>query len=314
VSTVSTVSPESRAPRLIAVDWGTTSCRLALLADDGTIIGRRDDGPGILAVPPGGFPAALDRFVHGLAAVDTPILLSGMVGSRQGWIEAPYVPCPAGLQALVDRLVPLDLGNGRRCAVVPGLSVETTWPDVMRGEETQVFGVLARSGAGAGQFVLPGTHAKWLSVRDGRIADFASYMTGEVYAALRGHTILARLMAVEAQPFAASAFARGVALGAAAGGPGALLNRVFSARTLALFDRLTPGEGADYLSGLLIGAEVAAATAETSAAAVVTIVGSDALTQRYAAALAGLGRAHIVAAPDAAAHGALAIARAAGWL
>jgi 2-dehydro-3-deoxygalactonokinase len=181
-------------------------------------------------------------------------------------------------------------------------------PDVMRGEETQIFGALALSGREDGLFLLPGTHSKWAEVADGRIVSFRTFMTGEVFGALKDHTILGRLMR-EAAPDA-DAFARGVAEGAALGSAGALLNRLFATRTYRLMDKLPDTALADYLSGLLIGAEIAEATRRATAA--VTIIASTTLAARYTDALRLLGHASTLAPEDCVAAGHWRIARAAG--
>src|SRR5262249_54043851 len=140
-----------------------------------------------------------------------PIILSGMIGSRQGWREAPYARCPAGADDLVEALVRFE-HDGLALALVPGLSAENTgMPDVMRGEETQIFGALALSGRDDGLFLLPGTHSKWANVSARRIMSFRTFMTGEVFGALKDHTILGRLMHGDEDP---AGFARGVGEGA----------------------------------------------------------------------------------------------------
>jgi 2-dehydro-3-deoxygalactonokinase len=291
------------ASALIAVDWGTTSCRAALLDEGGAILDRRGEAPGILHVPRGDFAEALDRLIQDWP--DVPVVLSGMIGSRQGWVEAPYVRTPIDLDGLGRELVAVPASRRAPVRLVPGVMHDGAWPDVMRGEETQIVGVLGRLAGSDGTIVLPGTHSKHAVVSGDRIVAFKSFMTGEVFAALSGHTILARLMQ-PAPSFDAAAFDRGVVMGAEAGTPGALLSRVFSTRTLGLFDRLAPAAAGDYLSGLLIGAEVSALGGR---ARPVLLVGSGDLTRRYEAACRSLGIATDIAPPDAAAHGAFALAQ-----
>jgi 2-dehydro-3-deoxygalactonokinase len=191
---------------------------------------------------------------------------------------------------------------------VPGLLTENDgMPDVMRGEETQIFGALALSGSDDGLFLLPGTHSKWAEVAGGRIVSFRTFMTGEVFGALKDHTILGRLMRGDARDM--DGFARGVGEGAALRAGAALLNRIFATRTYGLTGRLADTALADYLSGLLIGAEVATATENARIA--VTIVASAALAARYAEALRLLGRDSALAPEDCVAAGHWRIARAA---
>ena len=237
-----------------------------------------------------------------------------MIGSRQGWVEVPYLSCPADLTSLARALYRHDNGAHGTIHIVPGVSTEPQGqaPDVMRGEETQIVGALAALGTSEGLFVLPGTHSKWVTVVDDRIANFGTYMTGEIFAALRHHTILGRLMPDGADAPDSQAFQRGVEAGAADAPPGALLHKLFATRTLGLFDRLPAASLSSYLSGLLIGAELSAACAGRHAKRPITIVGSaPALTEHYRAAAAVLDVDTLVAPNDCAARGAFAIARAA---
>lgn len=301
------------SPQLIGVDWGTSSFRGYLIDRHGRVIDRRTGAMGILSVADAGFEAALAAEVAGWLSTHgpLPIIMSGMIGSRQGWRETAYVPCPAGIADLAATLLRFEGDSLGRLAIVPGLTVEADGsPDVMRGEETQIVGALVSSQGGDGAYVLPGTHSKWVRVGDGRIRAFSTYMTGEVYAALKGHTILGRLMTDDGGDDTA-AFVSGVRAGAAAGGPGALLHRLFAARTLGLFDRLSGGHIAGYLSGLVIGAELGDAA---SAIETVTIIGSDALAARYVMAAGCLGIPTRRAAPDCVVAGHAAIARAAGLI
>lgn len=298
-------------PALAAVDWGTTSCRAALVDRAGAVMATREGGAGILAVTDGGFDTALQTFLAPWAdRIDgVPVLLSGMIGSRQGWREAPYVRCPAGMDEVAAKLTWIDSARFGRIGLVPGLDDHASGtPDVMRGEEVQIFGAL---GAGSGLCVLPGTHSKWARVETGRIVSFRSFMTGEVFAALRDHTILGRLM-THPTSFHEAAFLAGVHAGGAPGGPGALLNRIFSARTLGLFDHLPGDSLADYLSGVLIGAEVADNTTDTIGP--VHLIGSVALTARYATACPLLGVSVAPPVDNAAARGTYLVARAANLI
>lgn len=296
-------------PQLIGLDWGTTSCR-AYLIGAGGVLARTDNGPGILRVENQAFGAALDAMIGPWTAAHgrLPVLLSGMIGSRQGWAETAYAHCPAGARDIVRALTAVE-HRGHTVWIGPGLSTENDgMPDVMRGEEMQIFGALAQSDRDDGLFLLPGTHSKWAEAERGRIVSFRTFMTGEVFGALRQHTILGRLMR-DAAPDAA-AFAHGVREGAALDGAGALLNRLFATRTYGLTDRLPDTALSDYLSGLLIGAEVADATRRGGNA--VTIIASPALAARYAEALRLLGCPSTLAPEDCVAAGHWRIARAAG--
>jgi 2-dehydro-3-deoxygalactonokinase len=267
---------------LIALDWGTSSLRAARIAADGTVLEERSSARGILTVAAGNFPAVLQETCGDwLADPGRQCLISGMAGSRQGWREAPYRACPAGFAELKDSLLWIEPG---RIALVPGLTCEHDGvPDVMRGEEVQVFGAMALLGQRDGVFVLPGTHSKWVRAGDGRVQSFATFMSGELYALLRQHSILARMMPAEDGPLDEEALARGVLQAQASG---SLLRAAFSARTLALFERMPAAALASYLSGLVIGEELR--LRDPSAQSPV-LIGSPLLTQRYALALRTLG-------------------------
>src|SRR5687767_197857 len=261
---------------LIGVDWGTSAFRAALLDGVGKILDRRAGPHGILMVKDGDFAGVLsDQTRTWLAEARVPVLMSGMIGSRQGWIEAPYVTTPAGVADLAAALVPVKF-DGAEVHIVAGVECASgTMRDVVRGEETQVFGALEKLGAEGGRFLLPGTHSKWIVAEGGEIVSFSTYMTGEIYGAMRNHSILGRLMQDGGE--AAAAFARGVKDGSRAGSPGALLNRLFGVRTAGLFGEMDGVELPDYLSGLLIGAEIADAGAGIGGP--VSIIASDQLAE-----------------------------------
>jgi len=270
--------------QLVALDWGTSSLRAALLDDRGRAIEERSLPRGILTVAPGEFPAVFDAACGDWMRAGSPLaLISGMAGSRQGWLEAPYCACPAGFSDIAAQLAWVQAG---RVAIVPGLCCEQQGvPDVMRGEETQVFGALSLLEQGEGLLVLPGTHSKWVRVEAGRIQSFATFMTGEFFALLRQHSILARTLPQEDGELDEAAFMRGVAH---AGHSGNLLHSAFSARTLSLFDRMPAAAMPSYLSGLVIGEELRSQQLQALTQPVV-IIGSQALTRRYELGLQTLG-------------------------
>ena len=309
---------------LLAIDWGTSSLRGALLATDGTVLASHAAPRGLLSVPVGGWAAVFAaEFGTWLAAhPGLPCLLAGMVGSRQGWVEAPYCPCPTSLADLAAHLcvVPLQARPvdaqptslaQHALAIVPGLCTEAAGiPDVLRGEETQVFGALQLLGlADADQvtLVLPGTHSKWVAVQRGHITGFATHMTGECYALLRQQSILARTLPAlddnSDSTWVADAFDAGIAQAQTAGG---LLHHVFSVRSLALMQRQDGAALASRLSGLLIGEELRAQTLPAGQA--VVLVGGDGLTQRYQRALQQLGVVVQTVGPEATWRGLAALA------
>jgi 2-dehydro-3-deoxygalactonokinase len=263
---------------LVAVDWGTSSLRAARLDAAGHPLEERSAARGILTVEPGQFPQVLQGLCGDWLAAGTLCLVSGMAGSRQGWMEAPYCECPADPAALARRLAWVEPG---RIAIVPGVSCERDGvPDVMRGEEVQVFGALALLDTEDLVAVLPGTHSKWVRVRGGRIEAFITYMTGEFYALLRKHSILARSLPAEDGLLDEAAFVQGVQHARREAG---LLSAAFSARTLALFDRLPHAALPSYLSGLVIGEELRCQT--LAAGGKIALVGAPELARRYALAL-----------------------------
>jgi 2-dehydro-3-deoxygalactonokinase len=269
---------------LVALDWGTSSLRAALLDAAGTVLEERSLARGILSVEPGGFPTVFESACGDwLRDGASQAIIGGMAGSRQGWLEAPYCACPAGFDEIAARLAWIE---PRRIGIVPGLSCEDSGvPDVMRGEEVQILGALDLLGATDGLFVLPGTHSKWARVVKGRIEGFSTFMTGEFYALLRNRSILARTLPESDGALDAAAFRRGVEQSLRGGG---LLHNAFGVRTLSLFDRVAADALPSYLSGLVIGEELRAQQLPGRDARVVLIGASD-LTARYALALEVLG-------------------------
>lgn len=302
----------SERTALIGIDWGTTAFRAYRISGTGKVLDRAESDCGIRSVDPGTFETVLSRQIGDW--IDTghpcPIVMSGMVGSRQGWREVPYCRLPAALADIAGALVTVAEIGSCPVAIVPGVVRSgETMPDVMRGEETQIFGALEGSGNSDGQFVLPGTHSKWATVKDRTIRGFATYMTGEIFAALCDHTILGSLMS-ERKDFHAGGFERGLDDGHAAGSPGALLHRVFGARSHALLGGLETDFVADYLSGLLIGAEFADAADNSGRDP--TIIGASDLAERYRLAAARFGSDAECVDPVCTARGLFAIAGRAG--
>jgi 2-dehydro-3-deoxygalactonokinase len=318
---------------MIGIDWGTTAFRAYRLDARGTVLDSIDRAAGILSVPPGGFPVALREAIGPwLEAGETRILLCGMVGSRQGWVEAPYLPCPAGPAEIAAAVVQLDFA-GADCFLVPGLTARDAGgvPDVMRGEETKLVGLLgelargrpapagARPGSpaltspaltsnSAALVCLPGTHSKWARLAGGRITGFATQMTGETRAVLLQHSILGRL--AEPGPEDEAAFLRGIRRAGEAGG---LLHHLFGTRALGLMGELPATGTASYLSGLLIGHELEAVMAEGVPTGPIHLAGSETLARAYALAFTAQGLAFIRHADDIVARGLAQIAETIAW-
>jgi 2-dehydro-3-deoxygalactonokinase len=269
-----------RAEGFIAVDWGTTNRRAWLIDAEGRCAGEMEDDQGILSVKRGQFPSAVAEIRRRLG--DHPLLMAGMIGSNRGWIEAPYVPCPAGLSDLAERLVWAEEG---RAAIVPGLSYLTDESaDVMRGEEVQILGAVAAGMVPATCLIChPGTHNKWINVVDGRILGFRTVMTGEIFNLLKEHSILADLLALPAAT--GDAFHSGVRRGLANDG---LTAELFSVRARVLLGQAERKDAASYISGLLIGADLRVGLRAAPEAEVI-VMGRPELTGLYAAALVEAG-------------------------
>ncbi len=289
---------------LVGVDWGTSSLRVALIDEAGRALGERSLARGLLSLAPDEFPAVFESACGDWMKDENSLaLICGMAGSRQGWREAPYCPCPAGFGEVAARLEWVLPG---RAAIVPGLSCEQEGvPDVMRGEETQLFGALSLLGRSEGLLVLPGTHSKWVRVRDGRVERFSTFMTGEFYALLRQHSILARTLPDADGELDDAAFRQGLDYAMQCGN---LLHSAFSTRSLSLFDKLAPATAPSYLSGLVIGEELRSQNLRGLAAPVI-LVGSKTLTRRYELALQHLEVQAESVGSEATWHGLWAIAQ-----
>ncbi len=270
----------SAAHPFIAVDWGTTSFRAALIAPDGEILSELSQPRGVLSFKQGEFAPYLISTCAGMTkAGGQSFVLSGMVGSKDGMAEVPYCACPA---------TPIDVARAVRWAVKdrvvisPGVRFEQD--DVMRGEEIQVFGAAAVLGVRDALMVLPGTHSKWVNLEGGAIMGFNTFMTGEFYALLAQHSILSKSLPQQSTVFDPQAFLRGIDV--ACEGE-SLLNTAFSVRVKSLFKLMPPDHAASYLSGLVIGEELVSMQVQPGAELVV--VGSQQLTERYGIALNHLG-------------------------
>ena len=263
----------------IAADWGTTNRRAYLIDGAGKCVDEFEDEKGILAVPAEGFETAVGEIRQRLG--DHPLLLAGMVGSNRGWVEAPYVRCPAGLADLAAALVWVERG---RTAVVPGLRCAPRGAaDVMRGEEVQLFGAAAAGLIPSSCLVChPGTHNKWVELEDGRITSFRTVMTGEMFNILREASILSDLLREPVK--AGFNFRRGVDLGYE---NDALTTQLFTVRARVLLGSLAVEKASSVVSGLLIGSDVRSGLQGTEHSEVY-IMGRPELTALYAQAIDGI--------------------------
>ena len=237
-------------PALVAVDWGTSRLRAALLDETGEVLERSSADEGIMHVEGGRWAETLERHV-GVWLRQKPsmrVVMAGMIGSRNGWVEAPYAECPADWSEIAAKMALVRRADGGEVWIAPGLFTRNAdgIPDVMRGEETLIAG----SHVAEGVMVTLGTHCKWATLKDGRIETFASFMTGEFFSALKDHTILGRLAE---NPEDNAGFVKGLT---AAKRKGGLLHTAFQTRTTVLLGDM-PGTQIDpFLSGLLIGSEI----------------------------------------------------------
>ncbi len=292
----------------VVVDWGTTSFRAVLLAADGTQRDRIETGDGIQFVDKHAFEGRLLSLLAPWLEAEGPldIVLVGMVTSRNGWIEVPYVPCPCTVADLARGAVRQRLANGSNAILLPGINdpARRPFPDVMRGEETQIAGFgLDRDAT----IVLPGTHSKWARVSGGRISGFRTFVTGEFYALLVQHSFIARAAGTAADSGSPAAFERGMAEGATDTVDGeAMLSLVFSARTGMLAGELDSGDIRDYVSGLLIAQEFrqARSCGFFQEGDRIGIVGNDGHNRRYADVARHFGLDVIAGSEHAAVDGA----------
>ena len=266
------------AEGFIAVDWGTTNRRAYLVGEDRRGDREFEDKRGILSVGRGEFEDAVREIRERLG--DRPMLLAGMIGSNRGWIEAPYVACPAGIDELAAGLVRV----GDDIAIVPGVSLSDGRFDVMRGEEVQLLGAVASGAIPADCLAChPGTHNKWVRVEASRIGTFRTVMTGELFNLLREQSILSELLSGEA--VAGEAFCEGVERGLSGAG---LTAELFEARARFLLGDLDEDDGASFVSGLLIGADVRTGLKDGADSRAIAM-GRPELTGLYSAALAECG-------------------------
>lgn len=264
----------------IAADWGTTNFR-AFLMNEHNVVARQSAACGLLSIEKGAFADTLHHQVAPwLAEVGpVPVLMAGMVGSQQGWLNVPYAPLPAGTESLLAGIKSVETPWGSPAWIVPGLTGRSAWdqPDVMRGEETQLLGLQALHPAASHYAILPGTHSKHAQMKDGVITAFSTLMTGELFSILSRHSLLGQALPPQQEnPDSFLAGAR------AAKGDAPFSHLIFSARTRLLMGELPPEQVHCYLSGLVIGHELASMPEGQRA----WVVGSASLAARYQCAAA----------------------------
>ena len=266
-----------------AVDWGTSSFRLWLIDHAGRPLAERRSDEGMTAVAKTGFAAVLHSHLTSVSAPpDLPVIICGMAGARQGWVEAGYVDTPAPLEAILAGAVTVP-GQSRDIRILPGIAQrDASVPDVMRGEETQLLGALGRDAAADALVCMPGTHSKWVEVRAATVARFATFMTGELFGAISHQTILSHAIAGAEAAEDRGAFEQAVV--AAFRTPALAANLLFRVRARQLLFGGTPAAARETISGTLIGLELAAGLGRDVPGAGVTLVASGRLAALYRSA------------------------------
>ena len=297
---------------LIGIDWGTTTFRAYLYDQSPAHVDRISSAAGIMQKQKPDFEDILyDQIGAWLErSPAVPIIVSGMITSKQGWVETPYLPCPASLEDLGKSVTAFRLRNGRDIHFIAGISQLQPTANIMRGEETQMAGLAAGEPTLA---VLPGTHSKWIWMADERISHFTTFMTGELFSALTEHTILGRLITEKKDPVS---FRLGVEEGYYSGkNSGGILSLLFGARAKPILGLMQPEAVYDYISGLLLGTEVKEAAELGIEAGIRPLVcGSSALVTRYQEALQICGFKVSVTEQDSASTGLYRIALKAGLI
>jgi len=276
----------SRSPAIIAVDWGTSSFRLWLMSRDGTVLTEHRSHEGMSEIAERGFETVLESHLSTLSVPQQlPVVICGMAGSRQGWVEAGYIDTPADVTTIGETATVVP-GTARQIIIIPGLAVRSeSEPDVMRGEETQLLGAHLEMPGGT-RYCMPGTHSKWVSMKGPVVTGFETFMTGELFSALTTKTILVHSTGGEGRVDANDpAFLTGVRDGWAQ--PAKTTHHLFSIRAGQLLHAHGMDENRARLSGLLIGAEFAGAGVRGGEQ--VGLVASGALQRLYDAALSECG-------------------------
>ncbi len=301
------------SPAYVAVDWGTSSFRLWLMAGDGSILGESRSGEGMTTAARTGFADVLDAHLATVKAPPAlPVIICGMAGATQGWVEAGYVDVPASLPSILTGAVSVP-GQSRDIRILPGLAQrDAAMPDVIRGEETQLLGALGPDAKGAQAVCMSGTHSKWVHVADARVTGFSTFMTGELFDAITQHTILSHAVAgADQAPADTATFEAAVA--AAFRRPAMASNLFFTARTGQLLHGLSAAGAQARISGTLIGLEIAGALQDAGTGTAITLVASGRLQGLYEAAFRTLSFSVTTIDADTAVRRGLSAAAEAIW-
>jgi 2-dehydro-3-deoxygalactonokinase len=271
----------------VAVDWGTSNLRAWGMAADGAVLFERTSPKGMGKLTREEFPAALSELLDGVPpaqAGQLDVLICGMAGARQGWLEAPYLEAPTDLRGLIEGAVRPAMPDSHLApAILPGVCQKVGGDNVMRGEETQLLGLAALDPEFSGVVCMPGTHSKWAQLSGSRIEQFSTAMTGEMFEVLRTHSVLRHSLGGDLDgPGRAEGFAEGATKGLER--PEQLLGTMFEVRAASLLSGRQPDWCAGYLSGLLIGAEIGG-NRHLIGSQPVPLIGSPALCALYARVL-----------------------------
>ena len=270
----------------IAVEWTSSTFHAWRMAADGTVLAEHKSTNGVNSVKDGTFEAMLRSELGSWLPDAEAILLSGMITSRTGWVESPFAMVPAGLSQLLVNAERRDFSGLPPVHFLPGIARQDPLPDVMRGEEMAIFGI---EGDLPELVVLPGAHSKWVRTDGARIVDLTTYMSGEILNLLRKDSLLSKLIPAASAP-SETAFNRGVAIARdKAALPGGVLQRLFSARSLVLFDQLEPQEISDYLAGIMIGSEIVEVLAVKPDMSSAVVLGETTVAVSYRLALQQFG-------------------------
>ncbi len=299
----------TRIPALITLDWGTSSLRANLLDALGGTITQSSSQLGVMQVTDRDFAKALHVATSnfGDLSPELPVIAAGMIGSVNGWQEAAYLEAPAGMGELAARL---QLVEGSNVRIVPGVAIFRPRADFMRGEEVQALGALelGLAPAEAARMILPGTHSKWVTIRDGKIVHFKTFMSGELFSVLLSHSILGRYPGTTAsEPNDGNSdlsFLQGIDFALESDG---LASCLFSARSRVLAGHMDARDSRHYLSGIIIGDELKAGA--VGAGENIVLVGDPKLCRLYALALSRLGVRVVVTGDQAATAGLWKIAQ-----
>jgi 2-dehydro-3-deoxygalactonokinase len=294
-------------PAVAAADWGTTRLRVWLLDAAGSVVAERRSDEGLLSAQPDRFAEILERQLTEMGASATlPVIICGMAGSRQGWVEALYATVPVSLTEIFGAAVSVPWTK-RDIRIVPGLAQrDTAAPDVMRGEETQLAGAAASLGPGRHLVCMPGTHSKWVGLVDGTVTGFQTFMTGELFSVLSAQSILSHSIGPETKVSADRPAFLDWCRNALADSA-AIETSLFRIRAATLLHGLQSADAAAGLSGLLIGSEIAAAKIRFAQdGGAVVLIASGGMRELYRAALGLAGFAVVAVDADEAVRAGLA--------